>query len=85
MLGPVHRLVAVEDVGRLPKRETEVAPFERDVAEADRRAAGALLRLEPAGLGLNPGQRHARLDPPLDLDELELHVDGGRQLRDETF
>ena len=44
------------------------------------RAAGRLLRAEPFAIGLNPRQRHARLDAPLHLDERELHVDGDCQL-----
>ena len=40
----LERLVALQDVGRLAQRQPEVGPLERDVAEADGRPSGRLLR-----------------------------------------
>ena len=80
MLGALERFVALEDVGRLAQGQPKIGPLERDVAEADRRTPGGLLRGEPRRVGLNPGQRHARLHAPLDFDERDLHVDGGCQV-----
>ena len=62
------------------KRQPEIGPLERDVAEAHERPPGRLLRAQPLGVGLNPRQRHARLHAALHLDERELHVDGGCEL-----
>jgi hypothetical protein len=39
-----------------------------------------LLRPEPFGFGLNPGKGHPRLYPPLSVDEVNLHIDRGREL-----
>ena len=80
VLGRVERVEAAQDVGRLPERQAEVGPVERNVGEADERPAGGLLRAQPLGIGLNPGQRHARLHAALHVDERDLHVDGRRQL-----
>ena len=79
-VGALDRLKPAEDVSRLAHREPEIGPVERDVREADDRAAGRVLGAQPCRIGLNPWQRHARLHAPLHLDELDLHVDGGRQL-----
>jgi hypothetical protein len=80
VLAAVERIEAVEDVGRLPKREAEVRPFERDIAESDDGTAQALLLGDPCGFGLNPRERHARLHASLHFDEGELHVNGRRQV-----
>ena len=60
---------AVKDVGGLPQCEPKVAPIQRDVAEADGRTAGVLLRREPRVVGLKARQRHAALHPPLHVDK----------------
>ena len=49
VLGPLERVVAVQDVGGLAERQPEIGPLERDVAEADDRPSGRLLRGEPVG------------------------------------
>ena len=42
VVGAIDRVVAVQDVRGLPERQAEVAPVERDVAEANRRVARSL-------------------------------------------
>ena len=73
-------LVAAQDVGRLPERQPEIRPFEGDIRKADDRAACLLLGAQPGRVDLNPGQRHARLDTPLHVDQRELHIDCPRQI-----
>lgn len=75
----IKRLEAVEDVGRLPQRQPEIAPVERDVTELNGGVSGPLLRLEPAGREVNPREGDARLDAAQDFDELQLHVNRGGQ------
>jgi hypothetical protein len=81
VLGPVHRVVPVEDVCGLAQRQPEIGPLERDVGKPDHRPSGELLGDEPLGIGLNPRQRHPRLHAALRLDEFELHVHGRCELR----
>src|SRR5262249_33639650 len=81
VVGPIERFEALEDVRGLTEGESEVAPLERNVLEADQRTAGGLLRLLPLGIDLDPGQRDARLHAALHIDERDLHVDRRRQLR----
>ena len=47
----LDRLEAPQDVGGLPERQPEIAPFERDVGEPDEGAAGRLLFPEPRVFG----------------------------------
>ena len=72
--------MAAQDVGRLTQDQPEVGPVEGNIGEPHDRPSRALLRFDPGGIGLDPRQRHARLDPPLDLHQGELHVDGIRQV-----
>ena len=78
-----HKYLLGTSIARplLAKRQAEVGPIERDLAEADERASSRLLRAQPLGIHLNPRQRHARLHAALDLHERDLHVHGGRQIR----
>ena len=81
VFGTLERVEPAQDVGRLAKRQAEVGPVERDVAEPDQRAAGRLLLAQPAVVRRNPRQRHARLHAALHLDERDLHVDRRGQFR----
>ena len=71
----------LQDVGCLAQCEPEVGPVERDVCEADDRTARRILGPEPFRVGLQPWQRHTRLNAALHFDERHLHVNRGRQLR----
>ncbi len=75
------RVEAVQDVGRLPQRQPEVGPVDRDVGEADDGPSGSELRRQARRVRLDPGQGDACLDAPLHLHELDLHVDGRFELR----
>ena len=72
----LERFEPLKDVGGLAERQTEIGPLERDVAKAHERTSGRLLRSQPLGVHLNPGQRHAALHSPLHVDERELHIHG---------
>ncbi|PYR31044.1 MAG: hypothetical protein DMF90_26420, partial [Acidobacteria bacterium] len=81
MIVVTHRLVTVQDVARLAERESKVGPVERDVREAGDRRSALLVARKPLRVGLDPGQRHARLDATLHRKELELHVHGRGERR----
>ena len=81
----LERFVALQRVGRLAQRQPQIGPLERDVAEADGRPSGGLLRGEPGRVGLNPGEGHPRLDAPLNLHQRDLHVNRCRELRLRQF
>ena len=81
VVGRVERIEAPEDVGRLPERQAEVSPVERDVRKSNKRTAGGKLRAQPFRIHLHPRKRHAGLHAPLDLDKCQLHVDGARKIR----
>lgn len=76
----LERFKSAEDIRRLPERQPEIAPLEWNVAEPDDRPPGALLRRQPSGFGLDPRQRHARLNASLHFDEGKLHVDRRRKV-----
>jgi hypothetical protein len=80
MLLAIQRVMAVQDVGGLTQRQPKIGPVERNVSEADRGTTGFLLRTQPVGVGLNPGQRHPCLHPSQRVDEVDLHIDGRSQL-----
>src|SRR6185436_20464266 len=75
VLGLIQRLMAEQNVCRLAEREPEVRPVERHIAEAHGGASGRLLAGEPLRVWLDPWQRDPRLNPPLHLDQGELHID----------
>jgi hypothetical protein len=80
VLGMIDGVISAEDVGGLTECEPEIGPFERNVPEADDAPSGDLLRGQPLRIGLDPRQRHPKLDAPLHVDELELHVNRRREL-----
>ena len=80
MVGALQRVEALQDVRGLPEGQPEVAPLQRNVAEANHRPSRGLLRAKPGLVHLNPRQRHARLHAALHVDERHLHVDRGGQL-----
>ncbi len=81
MFAAIERLVAVQDIGGLTKRETEVGPVERDVPETHHGASRGLLRRHPVRVRLDPRQWDPPLHASLHFDELELHVNGRCELR----
>ena len=80
MLGAIDRIVAMQDVGGLPERQAEIGPLERNIAESYGRPASGLLSRQPGRVRVNPRKRNPRLNAPLRLDELDLHVDRCGQL-----
>jgi len=80
VVGDFERVETQQHIGVLPEREPEVAPLERDVAEPHERASGFLLILQPAVLGRDPRERHAGLQPALDIEERDLQIDGRREI-----
>ena len=71
----VQGIEAVEDVRRLADHQAEVGEIERDLLEPQQRTALQLVALEGVGVEVERRQRHAALDAPLQLEQLDVHVD----------
>ena len=79
VVGVVERLVVPHGRGCGAQQEPQVAPVDRQVFElqdrSGREQAVQILRLEPDGR-----QRYARLDSPLQLEQLDLEVGSGGEV-----
>ena len=75
----VERIVAAHRGCRRAEQEAQVAPFDRQVFEVQYRRR-CELRVEVIGIQANRRQRHARLHTALQLEQLDLQVDGRREI-----
>ena len=67
---------AVEHVGRLPEDQPEVRPLDEQIVEVDEPLATAMRAAPRRASALENRRAQPRVHAPLQLDELELHVDG---------
>jgi hypothetical protein len=76
----VQRAKPSENVSSLPHRQAQFCELERDVFETKQRTCLGLMGLEDPLVQLEGRQRDAGLNAPLDLEELEVHIDGVAKL-----
>jgi hypothetical protein len=70
----------MQDIRRLADHQPKVGEIERDVLEPEQRTAFQLMALHDVGVEFERRERHAALDAPLQLEQLDVHVHGAREL-----
>ncbi len=81
MVGSLDRAMAAEDVGDLANEQPQLRELQRDIFETKQRPRFRRMPLEHVGVDFHRGQRHAALDPTIELEELQVHVRGIREFR----
>ena len=76
----VQSIKPVQDIRRLADHQAKVGEIERDVLEPEQRTAVQLMALHDVGVEFERRERHAALDAPLQLQQLDVHVHGAREL-----
>ena len=64
--------MAVQDLGDLPQDPPEIAPVDRNLVESQQRTGRGVRR--------RSREWHPALDAPFDGEQLQLEVDGGREV-----
>jgi hypothetical protein len=76
----VERVMPPHGCGGLANQITHVAVLERDLLEAQERPAGQCGLPDLGGVEAERGQWHAALDAPVQAEQIELKVDGRREV-----
>lgn len=80
MVGWFQHVVAMENVGGLTRRQTGIRPFDWHIRQLQYPTALPQSRLS-LGSRHRRKRGHSQLDPTMQLEQLDLHVDGGSQFR----
>ena len=79
-IGVLQRAIPAQHIGGLPNHQPEVGQFEGNVLETQERPSFCLMLRQHLGVHLEPRERDAALDSPVQLEQLEMHVYGAAEL-----